>query len=367
MANAHAVLVLGSGQLGLMMAAEGARLGMRVDRLDLATGHRLLGTSPVAQPVSLETIASEYSLITAELEHIEHSPLVDPIIALPQWQNRQAFEQLPDRQIQKQLFDTLGLATAPWQFINNEGDIDQAKQSLSSQLVLKATKGGYDGKGQWCLFKADSPLPPAEMHGKLIAEAKIDFQREVSVIGSRNLKGETTFLALANNVHVDGILRYSIIDQSINEPLQSQAETMLGTLMNTLDYTGVLAMECFVTDKGLMINEVAPRVHNSGHWSQLGCTHNQFALHLYGLHNMPLPQQSHKATLMLNLIGCEFNPQWLSVSGAQCYWYGKSLRPGRKLGHINILLDDIEHTSTQLLPLLDDEHRELLKQAISSL
>ena len=134
--------------------------------------------------------------------------------------------------------------------------------------------------------------------------------------------------------------------------------------MDTLNYQGVMAVECFRTEAGLIVNEVAPRVHNSGHWSQNGADHSQFDLHLYALLNLPFPSTNlTRHSFMLNLIGCEFNPKWLKIAGVHCHWYGKDFRKGRKLGHLNIQIDqDTPLRINQLKPLLDDSHQALLNQ-----
>jgi 5-(carboxyamino)imidazole ribonucleotide synthase len=192
--------------------------------------------------------------------------------------------------------------------------------------------------------------------------------QEVSLIGARNHRGQFCFLPLGSNVHQEGILRFTVAGGTFKEGIQQQAEALLVPIMEHLNYVGIMAMECFVTKEGLLVNELAPRVHNSGHWSQLGAELNQFSLHIHALLDLPLPrQQVYRPVIMLNLIGCEFNPEWLSISGVQCHWYGKSLRQGRKLGHINIdasSTSQLKASTCKLLPLLDDAHRSILKRAI---
>lgn len=360
------ILILGTGQLGLMLAREGARLGLKIDRLDIHSGEILLGTSAQRISTSISEISDNYGIISAELEHLGSSPLLNGIYSLPQWQNSSAFTALPHRAEQKALFDELKIPTAPWLAINDQDALTHARHSLGSELVVKVTEGGYDGKGQWCLFKPDSPLPPSDMFGSLIAEQRINFTKEVSILGARNSQGELGFLPLAENVHHNGILRYSLVRQS-HQQYSESARSLLGTLMNALNYTGLMAMECFVTDQGLLVNEVAPRVHNSGHWSQFGCIHSQFSLHLYGLLNLSVPSQHYQDTLMLNLIGCEFDPRWLGVDGVQCHWYGKQVRPGRKLGHLNFELSALGHSGPAMLELLDHEHSQHLQDAMSQI
>jgi 5-(carboxyamino)imidazole ribonucleotide synthase len=363
------ILILGHGQLGLMLAAEAAKFGIEVDRLDLSSAERLVGTSCRRDKFDEQLIFSHYGKITAELEHLPDTDLIHRIKQSPNWINAQAFTQLIDRSDQKTLLDKLTLPTAPWCSVDTVATLESFNAN-HPELVVKTTRGGYDGRGQWRVNKNILETIPADQFGKLIAESKINFIRELSIVGARNEQGQCSFHPLAENTHKDGILRYSAVREDIDPELQIEGETLLSSLMTHLNYTGVMAVECFQTDDGLMINEVAPRVHNSGHWSQLGTVHNQFALHMRALLNLPLPKSiEFRPTLMLNLIGCDFNPDWLSVNHVQIHWYGKSLRDGRKMGHINIdagserALHDVKK---QLAPLLDTEHKQLLKDAVEN-
>ncbi|MEX2524751.1 MAG: 5-(carboxyamino)imidazole ribonucleotide synthase [Gammaproteobacteria bacterium] len=363
------VLVLGHGQLGLMMAAAGARLGLRVDRLDTESEELLPGTSPMRLPVTAAGLLETYPLITAEKEHLPESELVETLRAAPAWMNRQAFLDLADREREKQLLDRLEIPTASWCLLSSPDDIEPALKALGEHMIIKVTRGGYDGRGQWRLPGDNPDTLPAESFGAMIAESLIRFDREVSLVGVRGDNGNTRYLPLAENVHHDGILRYSIAGEDSNPFLQRQAETLLGRIMDELDYTGVMAMECFEEDGRLLVNELAPRVHNSGHWSQLGTEHDQFALHLRALLDLPLPETEYfRPTLMLNLIGCDFVPQWLAIPEIQCHWYGKEPRPGRKLGHINInaaSMAELRDVTARLRPLLDEEHRRMLDEALA--
>ncbi len=366
------LLILGSGQLGLMLAAEGARLGLTIDRLDMQSGEILLGTSPKRIPASQQQILNDYDVISAEIEHLPHSPLLDAIYASDRWANRQAFELLPDRFSQKSLLDKLKVATAPWCKLDGPADLERAFDQLGEQLIIKSTTGGYDGKGQWRISRDTVHELPTEMYGRLIAEQKINFSREVSLVGARDDNGRCYFLPLAENIHHDGILRYSFGNISAIENSdchrQDPAEQGLQRIMEELDFVGLLTVELFDTDQGLMVNELAPRVHNSGHWTQMGCSHNQFAMQVLPLVGLPLPQQQTCVpTLMLNLIGCAFSPRWLDLQDVSCHWYGKELRPGRKLGHINIDARDpatLSRACAKLRPLLDQRHQELLDEAL---
>lgn len=361
------VLILGHGQLGLMLAAEGARLGLDIDRVDLATGERLKGTSPRRAALDRETIRRRYAVVTAELEHLPDDDFVGAVKRAPNWANAAAFDLLVDRARQKALLDELGLPTAPWARLDAEADFKRAFARLGEPLVVKTTTGGYDGRGQWRVRRGDAADLPGAAFGRLIAESFVDFRREISLIGARSRAGRCCFLPIAENVHERGILRYSIVRQAVEREPQERAQRLLARVMERLGHVGVMAMECFESDAGLSINELAPRVHNSGHWSQLGLVHNQFALHLRALLELPLPvRQRHRATLMLNLIGCEFNPGWLAVEGAQVHWYGKERRPGRKMGHVNLDAGDrdaLAGTVESLCAELDAEHRRLLLEA----
>ena len=362
------LLILGHGQLGLMMAAEAARLGLVVDRLDMQTGELLLGTTAQRQQIAADEVIDKYDVITAEIEHLPHSEYLDRIYASDKWANRQAFELLPNRFTQKTLLDQLQVPTAPWLFLESREDVVKAHQQLGENLIVKSTTGGYDGKGQWRVNTSNGEQLPDEMFGQLIAEQKIPFSREVSVIGSRDKNGHSYFLPMAENVHKEGILRYSLANVSIDENLQQQAEQSLKAILDKLDFVGIMAMECFETEQGLLVNELAPRVHNTGHWTQMGAVTNQFAMQVLPLVELPLPQmQPCRPTIMLNLIGCEFEPACISLPGVSYHWYGKDVRPGRKLGHINIDAPNsaaLKKAVTLLAPKLDEEHRGLLAEAV---
>lgn len=361
------VLMLGSGQLGLMLAAAGARLGIAVDRLDLGTGELIPGTSDYRVKTDFDALVSRYSLISAELEHLPNTPLVKALTETDAWCNKAAFQVLPDRKSQKSLLDNLHINTAAWQMINSNEDLQTASEKLGNRLVIKTTREGYDGRGQWQTSNVEELDIPEEQFGALIAEQHVPFERELSLIASRTKSGQTVFYPLTENRHSNGILRYSLAPTSTANTLQTQAESMLSKIMTELSYTGTIAMECFQHNDTLLVNELAPRVHNSGHWTQLGALHSQFDLHLRALANSPLPnKQQHQRTLMLNLIGCHFNPSWLHLDSMQCHWYGKSYREGRKLGHINLSVSDEGAiiAAEALLPLLDETHAAFLREAV---
>lgn len=367
-----AILVLGSGQLGLMMAVEAARLGIELDRVDASSGTLFKGTCPRPEHFDLTSMVGKYDVITAEMEHLPDNELIRSLKAQQAWINDSAFSKLVDRKDQKTLLDKLGLATAPWTFLDSPGALQKAFLYCGENLVVKTTRGGYDGKGQWRVNQTACKNLPDDVYSHAIAESLIPFSREVSLVGARSRLGDSIYYPLATNVHWDGILRYSVCGREDNPALQNDAQYMMGSLMNDLDYVGVMAMECFESSQGLLINEIAPRVHNSGHWSQLGSLHNQFALHVNTISDLPFPAaMSYSPTLMINLIGCEFNSRWLEVTGIQCHWYGKTeCRPGRKMGHINLQLQsskDADRYLLELAPLLDETHSKALVEGLQLL
>ena len=358
-------LVVGAGQLGLMMAAAGARFGISVDRIDHVSGEILPGTSSTRIQLDPDEIATKYGVITAELEHLLGNTIVEQLAEHPGWLNGQAMNSLPARDKQKALLDQLSLPTSPWREIHSAADLAAAQDAIGAELVVKSIRDGYDGKGQWLTNSDSDGDIPVEMFGKIIAEQKIDFSRELSIVGARFANGDKYFYPLVENYHQAGMLRYTLAPAADTGSLQAEAERILGKLMDNLDYIGVMAAECFDSAQGLLINEIAPRVHNSGHWTQLGADYSQFDLHLFAIldRQPPDPWINCGPTLMLNLIGCHWNDAWQTQPGIQCYWYGKSFRENRKLGHINVTGNDQTELLLRcegLMDSLDPFHQEML-------
>jgi len=231
-------------------------------------------------------------------------------------------------------------------------------------VLLKRRTGGYDGRGQHWL-RTDDDEVPTDWQGEAIAEQAINFDEEVSLVGVRNQQGECVFYPLTLNLHLNGILYASIAPLERLQALQAQAETMLGKILNALDYVGVMAMETFRVGDQLLINELAPRVHNSGHWTQAGASISQFEYHLRAVAGMATPQpQVTGQNVMINLIGTEYNPEWRNLSCARTYWYGKEVRTGRKVGHINIVSNNITEIRETLVLLGDLLPEHCYREAI---
>ncbi|EGT3623189.1 phosphoribosylaminoimidazole carboxylase [Morganella morganii] len=317
------VCVLGNGQLGRMLRQAGEPLGISV--------------YPVGLDAEPEAVPYQHSVITAEIEQWPQTALTQVLEQHPAFINRDIFPRLADRLPQKKLMDDLHLATSPWQPLSSPDEWPDIFARLGDFVIVKRRTGGYDGRGQWRVRPGDESALPPEIYGECIAEKGILFSGEVSLVGARNRAGECVFYPLTHNHHEEGILRMSVAFPQTQNPLQAQAEQMLGAILNELDYTGVMAMECFVTEDGLLINELAPRVHNSGHWTQNGASVSQFELHLRAILDLPLPQPVVTApAVMVNIIGTELNTQWLAQPLAHLHWYDKEVRPARKVGHINL-------------------------------
>lgn len=338
------VLVIGAGQLSLMLAEAGSRLGIEVDRLDPFNGILRHGTSLDPVVYQLDALLARADVITAEIEHLPDNPLVQQVFTAARFPAARALQLIADRLPQKQLLDQLGVPSAPWLNADNDAALNHAIERFHGNIVLKRRRGGYDGRGT-LLCDRNSPRPDSDWLGDSIIEQRIPFLRELSIIGARNGAGECVFYPLTENYHQDGILRVSLAPAEVDMAIQRQAERSLASIMAALDYVGVMALECFDTGEQLLANEVAPRVHNSGHWTQAGADLCQFTLHLRALTNLPMATPKvFGPHAMVNLIGNQFSDALSAAAGHRLHWYGKTPRPGRKVGHINL-----QHADTSIV------------------
>ncbi|WP_394521047.1 5-(carboxyamino)imidazole ribonucleotide synthase [Pantoea sp. SGAir0184] len=351
------VCVLGNGQLGRMLRQAGEPLGIAVYPVGL-------DAEPSALPIA-------QSVITAEIERWPETALTRELANHPAFVNRDIFPRLADRLTQKQLLDQLNLATAPWQLLAEKSEWPAVFSTLGELAIVKRRTGGYDGRGQWRLRADETVTLPDECYGECIVEQGINFSGEVSLVGARGHDGRTVFYPLTHNLHQDGILRTSVAFPQADAAQQQQAEAMLSAIMHELKYVGVMAMECFVTPQGLLINELAPRVHNSGHWTQNGASISQFELHLRAVLGLPLPQPVVFApSVMVNLIGTDLNTDWLQQPLVHLHWYDKEVRAGRKVGHLNLTDSDparLTAALNALVPLLPDAYASGIAWAMAKL
>ncbi|GAA5131127.1 5-(carboxyamino)imidazole ribonucleotide synthase [Thalassotalea piscium] len=343
------VLVLGAGQLARMMDLAGAPLGMDVKAFDVRTNNVVLPIDPEHIYGDLNQGIAECDVITAEFEHVAHNTLATCEASGKLLPSSEAIKIGGDRRLEKSLLDSCNIANAKYVVIQNKADFDSAITSLQLPIIFKSALEGYDGKGQWRLKdveqadtiwqemsvfinNASSSIPQG-----IIAEQMVPFDREVSIIGARNSKGEMAAYPLTENHHTNGILSVSVVT-SVDKKLQQQAFEVFSKLAEKLNYTGVLAIEFFQVGEQLLVNEIAPRVHNSGHWTQQGADTCQFENHLRAICGLPLGStQLIRPTAMVNIIGEDDIPEEIfTIPTVALHWYDKEKRTGRKMGHINL-------------------------------
>jgi 5-(carboxyamino)imidazole ribonucleotide synthase len=338
--------ILGGGQLGRMLSVAASRLGYRchVYEPGAATAgdvaHKVT-TAPYEDEAALRAFAASVDVITYEFENVPTTAL-DLLESLrPIRPNRRALAISQDRIAEKGFLNDLGLQTAPWAAVNSEADLDTAVARLGLPAILKTARMGYDGKGQVKLTsEAEIPAAWVAMAGAAsVLEGFIAFDREISVIAARGLDGSVAAYDPGENIHRDGILRTTTVPARLSPGQRSDAVLLAARILTALDYVGVMGVELFVTPEGLLVNEIAPRVHNSGHWTQAGCTVDQFEQHIRAVTGLPLGDGSRYADVVMeNLIGDDVLrlPGLLKARDTAVHLYGKGApRPGRKMGHLN--------------------------------
>lgn len=343
------VLVMGAGQLARMMALAGAPLNISVLAYDVNSQRVMHPVTGQVFDETLEQAVANADVVSSEFEHIPY-PVQAVCEASGKFKpNSRAIKAGGDRRQEKALLDAAGVANAGYRIVQTDTEFKAAINELGLPLVLKSALAGYDGKGQWRLKRiedaeviwqdieafmagADHTLPQA-----IVAEQFVRFDREVSLVGARNEHGDTVVYPLTENHHVNGVLAVSTALPS-DSALQQQAKQMFDAVANELNYVGVLALEFFQVGDKLLVNEIAPRVHNSGHWTQQGADTCQFENHLRAVCGLPLGSTALvRPTVMVNILGEDYvNPAVLSLPSCHLHWYGKGKRPGRKMGHINI-------------------------------
>ncbi len=329
------VACIGGGQLGRMLGLAGLPLGMSFRFLDPApdacagaVGELLVGE--YGDRDALARLADGADVVTYEFENVP----VEAAAAVGAIPGVAALEHGQDRLREKELFRSLGIGTARFGSLEETG----------VPALVKSRRLGYDGKGQRRV-EAVEPLSEGEL-----AEELVPFDRELSIVGVRGRDGETRFWPLGENVHRDGILH--LTRAPATDAPQAEAEAVCATLMDALDYVGVLAVELFEVDGRLLANEFAPRVHNTGHWTIDGAATSQFENHLRAILGLPLgPTEARGLSVMVNLIGDVPQLRELTaLPGARVHLYGKEPRAGRKVGHVT-LVDASEETVERALAL----------------
>jgi 5-(carboxyamino)imidazole ribonucleotide synthase len=353
--------ILGGGQLGYMLALAGYPLGLHFRFLDPSPeapvgriAHRV--TAEFLDEPALEKFAHGLEVVTYEFENVpvhaarllaERVPIYPPPAAL---------EEAQDRLREKSLFRRLGIPTTEFAEVANANELDKAIAEVGLPAMLKTCRMGYDGKGQWLLrTREDVDRTRPELPSvPLILEKFVNFTREVSILGVRSTTGETCFYPLIENHHRGGILRLSLAPApNLSATLQRTAEEAARNVLEELEYAGVLCIEFFEIDGRLLANEMAPRVHNSGHWTIEGAVTSQFENHLRAILGLPLGStETFGNSAMINLIGELPEPApLLKVLNAHLHLYGKSARSGRKLGHVTVCAEKPELLQQRLQEL----------------
>lgn len=376
------ILVLGSGQLARMMALAGYPLGISVQAVDVADNKIVDPLSKQIINNSLDRMIEEVNAITVEFEHIPEE-LLELVHGSGKLKpSAEAILTGADRVREKKLLEKLAIANCPFEIITDVEQLDAAVEKLGDKLIIKASRDGYDGYGQWRLqskhdvAELKQQLSQLDLHKvPLIVEKMLNFDRELSLVAVRSINGDIAYYPLAENLHHQGQLHVSIAPApKINETLNQQAKSIFNKLAESLDYVGVLAVEFFQMGEQLLVNEIAPRVHNSGHWTMQGADTCQFENHLRAVRGLPLGSTKVTTpTAMINIIGCkDFSRDMLSIPGCHLHWYGKTPRKKRKMGHFNLCADNyVElgkamHALTKYLPIdhfpmLKDEADRLMK------
>ena len=351
MSDAPVLAILGGGQLGQMLALAAVPLGVRVRSLDPVAGAPADAVSALTVGAlddldALRTTVEGADVVTYEWEGVPAGPLrtlaADGCVVRP---SVDALEVSQDRVEEKTTFRSLGIPVADFAPVADPTELVAAVAEVGTPAILKTRRGGYDGKGQARVDEpGDAPDAFAELAGggALVLERRIAFDRELSIIAVRGTDGSVRTWPLVENEHRDGILRTSDAPAVVDPDLQATADAQVRAVLEHFDYVGVLTLELFQVGDRLLANEMAPRVHNSGHWTIEGSTTSQFENHVRAVLGWPLgPTDAPTPSVMINCIGALPDPvAILAIPGAHLHRYGKSIRPGRKVGHVTVTAPD---------------------------
>lgn len=339
--------ILGGGQLGRMLSVAASRLGYKTHIFEPGANPPAshvadqVTTAAYEDEAALLAFAQSVDVITYEFENIPTSVLDILEAHRPIRPGREALRVSQDRITEKEFLSDLGLEVAPFAAVQTAAELGSALETIGTPSILKTRRFGYDGKGQARLNSAaDADAALSDMAGSpSVLEGFVNFSHEVSVIAARGVTGEVACFDPGENVHVGGILRTTTVPANLPGSKRMDAVLIASKILNALDYVGVMGVELFVTPKGLVVNEIAPRVHNSGHWTQNGCAVDQFEQHIRAVVGLPLGDgKRHSDVVMENLIGEDMDkvPDLLKEQHVAVHLYGKAeAKTGRKMGHIN--------------------------------
>lgn len=350
--------IVGGGQLGKMMALSAKEMGFRIAVLDPAVDcpaaqvadWHLLGEYDDLE--ALEEMANHSEVVTYEFENVDVDSLVhiQDKVEIPQGTDLLAITQ--DRLLEKSFLESNNIVIAPYATIVSPTDIQDAIDGIGYPCVLKNTRGGYDGKGQYVLYSPSDLAPSMNLlkEGTCVLEAWIPFEKEISVLVSGNGNGDIQTFPVVENIHRNNILHETIAPARVDEEVKEEAQRIARLIAEEINLAGTLAVEMFLTNNGgIYVNELAPRPHNSGHYTIEACSFSQFDAHIRGICGWSIPEiQLLSDAVMVNIIGNEIyetmefiseKPDW------HFHYYGKAeAKPGRKMGHITILTEDLFDT-----------------------
>lgn len=371
-ATGSTIGILGGGQLGRMMTLAGTNLGYNFITLD-PTPHSPCGqvaTQIVAaydDSKAAEQLAKDSDVITYEFENVDATvaALLEQTSYVPQ--GSKLLYTTQHRIREKQAIEAAGVKVAPYEVIHSEADLHAAVNKLGLPSVLKTATGGYDGKGQWVISSQEEigqAFAELSKGGtELVLEQFVPFIKELSVIAARSSRGEISTFPVAENIHINNILHISIVPARVAPSVLEKAEALASSIVKSMEAVGLLAVELFLTEDGeLYVNELAPRPHNSGHYTMEACTTSQFEQHVRAICNLPLGRSELLTpVVMVNVLGEHIEEvqarlqtgQWLpqsTLSSEQLqqvipkvHLYGKEgSAPKRKMGHINLLCEHVQ-------------------------
>ena len=340
--------ILGGGQLGRMIALAAAELGLRTvilcpdpDSPAFQVSHRAI-CAAYDDETALAALAAACDVVTYEFENVPLATATFLVDRVPLAPGPKALEVSQDRLAEKTFVRGLGIATAPFAPVASLADLERAVLALGRPAVLKTRRFGYDGKGQVMIRPGDDLAAAFAAIGgtEAILEGFVPFEREVSVIAARRADGAFAAYDVTENVHRDHILHTSTVPARLDPAAAARGEAIARAIADALGYVGVFAVELFVVGADVVVNEIAPRVHNSGHWTQDGAVTSQFEQHVRAVAGWPLgdPARIGDGAVMTNLVGADVE-DWVRIlaePGARLHLYGKDeVRPGRKMGHVN--------------------------------
>ncbi len=342
------IAIIGSGQLARMMALDGIPMGIQFSFLAEAKEDTRC-VAELGQVVIRDTAMSterlyralgEPQVLTVEKEHVDTGLLRELQAFCPVHPCPDALEKLKNRHREKRFLQSLNIPIAPFLPVHTERDLQQALASLPRPVFLKTEEEGYDGYNQYKIGLDNQEQVLAQMRypGDWVAEGHVAFEREVSFLAARSRAGDLVFYPAVENYHQNGTLLTSLAPApGLTNEQNATGQGYLGAILRSLDYVGMICMECFIRQGQVLVNEIAPRVHNSGHWTSKGALTSQFENHLRAVAGLPLGgTQTRGVNGMLNLLGVTLSARQSLAANAFLTLYGKVARPGRKLGHVTI-------------------------------